>query len=322
MKNFKTKFLGLALAGLILGACSQTGTYETADIMNEQAVANKAGFKLTPFGTGNENARAFGGDCTTDCLQRGVAHTFTESYTTGTISAGANTKVVTATVTLTILASGQATYTVNYASTRTGGSSNADVVLSGTINGLPFSNPASKWGNTTPNPATVSGTYTTPAFTYDPACGATVVFTLTEVSFGTNGSFNDTNSLLPYCPDGCDDEFSATTACTGGMRSATFTFTAGDDATYKIQGGLTAHISGVVVDGAQVINVTGQGNNTISWTGALDECDVKTITVTWNSTNSDPLIIGDWTVEKDGVEVLVLDPLTCNASGTGGVPVL
>jgi hypothetical protein len=71
MKNFKTKFLGLALAGLILGACSQTGTYETADLMNEQATAaNKAGFKLTPFGSGNENAAilAGGGDCETDCI--------------------------------------------------------------------------------------------------------------------------------------------------------------------------------------------------------------------------------------------------------------
>ncbi|WP_332912018.1 hypothetical protein [Algoriphagus boritolerans] len=56
MGNLKLKFLGLALVGLILGACSQTGTYETADLMNEQAAANKAGFNLTPFGMGGANA--------------------------------------------------------------------------------------------------------------------------------------------------------------------------------------------------------------------------------------------------------------------------
>jgi hypothetical protein len=57
MKNFKIKFLGLALVGLILGACSQMGTYENADLMNEQAEANKAGFTMSPFGMGNENAK-------------------------------------------------------------------------------------------------------------------------------------------------------------------------------------------------------------------------------------------------------------------------
>lgn len=56
MKIFTTKLLGLALAGLILGACSQTATFEDADLMNEQAVADKAGAKLTPFGAGNANA--------------------------------------------------------------------------------------------------------------------------------------------------------------------------------------------------------------------------------------------------------------------------
>lgn len=57
MKTFKTNLLGMALAGLILSACSQTGMYETADLMNEQAEASKSGFRLDPFGVGNENAQ-------------------------------------------------------------------------------------------------------------------------------------------------------------------------------------------------------------------------------------------------------------------------
>lgn len=69
MKTFKTNLLGLALAGLILGACSQTGMYETADLMNEQAEASKSGFRLDPFGMGNENAREYQAtDCQNFCI--------------------------------------------------------------------------------------------------------------------------------------------------------------------------------------------------------------------------------------------------------------
>lgn len=74
MKAFKTQFLGLALTGLILGACSQTGTYETADLMNGQATTDKAGFKMTPFGYGNGiNSRAY-----VECEDRTAADCITE----------------------------------------------------------------------------------------------------------------------------------------------------------------------------------------------------------------------------------------------------
>ncbi|TDQ17196.1 hypothetical protein DFQ04_1848 [Algoriphagus boseongensis] len=71
MKTFKTNLLGLALVGLILGGCSQTATFEDADLMNEQAAAEKGGFKLDPVGTvGNENALTLtgGGNFDTDCI--------------------------------------------------------------------------------------------------------------------------------------------------------------------------------------------------------------------------------------------------------------
>lgn len=70
MKTFKTNLLGMALAGLILSACSQTGMYETADLMNEQAEASKSGFRLDPFGVGNENAMELtgGSDFNINCI--------------------------------------------------------------------------------------------------------------------------------------------------------------------------------------------------------------------------------------------------------------
>ncbi|MBC6365519.1 hypothetical protein [Algoriphagus sp. AK58] len=73
MRTFKTNLLGLALAGLILGACSQTATYETADLMNEQAAAEKGGFKLDPFGMGGENTKAY-----VECEDRTAADCITE----------------------------------------------------------------------------------------------------------------------------------------------------------------------------------------------------------------------------------------------------
>jgi hypothetical protein len=136
---------------------------------------------------------------------------------------------------------------------------------------------------------------------------------------GVSQTVNTTYNLIGVC-QGCDDEFSAVTTCNGNERSATFTFTAGDDAFYKIQGGLTASISNVEVDGAAVINVTGNGNNIISWSGALEECDERTITITWNSSNTDDEITGDWSVEKDGVKILVIDALECDDEAEGYAP--
>lgn len=74
MKTIHTNLLGLTLVGLILGACSQLGTYETVDLNNEQAsAANKVGFTLMPFGSpGLLNAREYeGADCLLDCIVAG-----------------------------------------------------------------------------------------------------------------------------------------------------------------------------------------------------------------------------------------------------------
>lgn len=70
MKSSIQKFLGMALVGLILGACSQTATFEDADLMNEQASAERAGFKLDPFGiSSGENLATYSdAACETQCI--------------------------------------------------------------------------------------------------------------------------------------------------------------------------------------------------------------------------------------------------------------
>lgn len=289
MKNFKTKFLGLALAGLILGACSQTGTYETADLMNEQAVANKAGFTMTPFSSGGgENFK--------------VSDTETV-YTNETFN-----------VAVTAYNDCENTY---FTITRIEGNMTVRVKQPG-VASTQTNGPTILDGGTTV-------TTTVPhSEDWEDGDDVTISYYVSGLGGGSNNNFQSgiiTYNLVDVC-SGCDDEFSAVTTCSedGSMRTATFTFTAGDDATYKIQGGLTAKSHNVDVNGATVIKVTKNNNNIISWTGALEECDVHTITVSWHSTNSDDEITGDWTVEKDGVKILVIDELGCDDEGEGYAP--
>ena len=81
MNTLKNQLLGLALIGMILGGCSQTATYEDADLTNELAAAEKAGFKLNPFNVGgNENAAL--ADCN-DCITEAQVATQIISKVTG-----------------------------------------------------------------------------------------------------------------------------------------------------------------------------------------------------------------------------------------------
>ena len=310
MKTFTKRLLGLALVGLLLGACSQTATFEDADLMNEQAVA-KAGFKLDPFGIGNENARTYAAtDCEDFCIDPENPE---YSVQTATVVEGARTVNYTVYNTLT-------GFNVNWSYSSTNSAARKVRI---TVSGAGFS--SAKVYNSETVSSSGSGSHIFPFDASWAACGeVTVVAQITDNDGEVKATNTTTYNLIGECSVGCDDEFTAVTTCSedSSMRSVTFTFTAGDDAIYKIQGGLTAFISDVIVDGASVINVTGNGNNIISWTGSLDECDVKIITVTWKSTNGDPEIIGDWSVEKDGVKILVLAPLECNDNGEGYAPII
>ncbi|MBC6365517.1 hypothetical protein [Algoriphagus sp. AK58] len=68
-KVFNSGLLGLVISGLILGACSQTATYEQADMGLDQAQANREGFILTPLGdVANPNAMLELADCGDGCI--------------------------------------------------------------------------------------------------------------------------------------------------------------------------------------------------------------------------------------------------------------
>lgn len=297
MKNFKIKFLGLALAGMVLGACSQMGTYENADLMNEQAEANKAGFKLTPFGSGNENARAFGVDCEDDCLTKGTAYTFTENYST-TASAGTNSKLVKATLTVSINTSNVATYTLDMSSERTAGTANSNVSFTGNLNGVAFSS-GSLGGISSKR------SYSTSITNVDytgVACGDDISFSLTEVSFGDDKTLSDTNDLLPYCPEGCEDEMTADLSC-GATNSITYTFYAEEAGAIAIQGGLNAKAtfvsgsSNVLTQNTTHPSLANSNASVTRWEGNVSACTAVTVTIEWTG-NAE---VGDWTAKRGEV---------------------
>ena len=57
----------------------------------------------------------------------------------------------------------------------------------------------------------------------------------------------------------------------------------------------------------------GGSNRVIRVTGDVDECEIVTIRIRWNSTNSGGVITGSWSVSANGGEVApAVAGLTCN----------
>ena len=138
-------------------------------------------------------------------------------------------------------------------------------------------------------------------------------------------AFSHASTTIESC--GCDDELEAVVSCeSDGLlcnsnRHVTFTYTAGGDYdAIVIQGGLTHFTSvcsksstGGLVENTTHPSVTNSNANVTRWeTSDVEECDVFTVTINWNSTNGDPLITGQWTVKDgDGNTLASIAPLTC-----------
>jgi len=163
----------------------------------------------------------------------------------------------------------------------------------------------------------------------------TVDATLTAVSytasFVASGIFTASTSTAVIvegidCSDDDDDEFEnkfdVVTMCTNGGkdRTATFTFTAGSDGNYEIQGGLTAWSSVPVLTkstGTVTSRRVGNQNHIITWSGALIAGQTVTVTVTWTNSRNITPIIDEWYVSSvEGsvkTKLLTSEKLGCNA---------
>jgi hypothetical protein len=137
-----------------------------------------------------------------------------------------------------------------------------------------------------------------------------------------NVGYNDYTYTATVVSCGCDDELSADVSCTEDAcnRSVTFTYTAGDDYdAIVVQGGLT-HFTSIctatatgLVQNLDHPSLDNSNANVTRWEATgVEECDELTVTITWTSTNDDPLITGKWTVKDgDGNTLAYLCPLDC-----------
>lgn len=274
MKTFKSNLLGLALAGLILGACSQTGMYETADLMNEQAEASKSGFRLDPFGMGNENARVY---ATTDCQNFCIDPENPEySVQTATITNnnGPQIRVFTYAVYNT-LTGFQLDW--NYAS-----SNRAGRKLKITVSGAGFASPKS-YTSAQLNGGPGSGSNT---FAFDAvwaACG--VVTVVAEILDGDDDvlATNTTQyGLIGACIVSCEESFSYVQNQDG---SYTFTYRSEvdlDDAEVKFT---SPHVTEITSEDGKIYTVNpgnGKGSPTVStWVGDITACTPITFTLSF-----------------------------------------
>jgi hypothetical protein len=112
----------------------------------------------------------------------------------------------------------------------------------------------------------------------------------------------------------CEGSFTGEAISCDSTREVVFTYTSDQDLNHlKIKGGLTngtLEDAVVMVEGAD-LDVTqktpgNSSNRIITIEGSVEACVTITITITWNSSNSDSVISGDWSAtggfEVEGLE--------------------
>ncbi|MEY3236656.1 MAG: hypothetical protein RI883_757 [Bacteroidota bacterium] len=133
-------------------------------------------------------------------------------------------------------------------------------------------------------------------------------------STGANINFQAGTAAFPAIVTNncCQLNFAGLAISCDDTREAEYTFTAEEDMDYiKIQGGLT-NFTGADA----VVTVTGGNLSVSQWTpggssnrvikveGSVLACEEVTIHITWNSTNGNEIITGNWSVKDDqGVDV-------------------
>ena len=121
--------------------------------------------------------------------------------------------------------------------------------------------------------------------------------------------------------DGCETSFTGEAIACGNQREAVYTFTSKDAQSYiKIQGGLTnftgadaeVTVSNPALSASQW-TTGGSSNRVIKVEGAVDACEIITIRIKWNSTNSGGIITGSWSVkDSNGANIApAVEGLTC-----------
>ncbi|WP_425636940.1 hypothetical protein ACPUEN_16200 [Algoriphagus yeomjeoni] len=268
MKTLTLKLLALVTSAMLLGACSQMATYENEDLLLEQEVAAKNGFKLIPYGTaGNEKARTY---ASTDCVDFCIDPENPEySVKTAQISnnSGSQTRVFTYSVHNT-LAGFELNW--NYSATN-----NAARKLRIKVSGVSNKGFASEKTYTSLAVQTNgSGSNT---FVFDASWAACDVVTIKaeilEDDIVIVGPETTTYSLIGECVIGCDDEsFDYSSSVEQGLVDVTFEYSYSEEAEVSIDFTFPQIINDIPTNGSytgadgKIYRVTGNGT-VFHWTG-------------------------------------------------------
>jgi hypothetical protein len=323
MKNNLFKLAGLMISAMLLGACSQLATFENEDLLSNQEAAAKNGFNLTPFGTGNENARTYAAtDCGNFCIDPDLPEYSVQSAQISNNTGGGRpfTRVFTYTVYNTLNG-----FELGWSYTATNpGSRKLRITVSGAGFTLPQIYTSSAVQTTGNNTHTFSFTDNSWA-----ACG--VVTIKAEILDGGNdtvvsGPLTTYYSLIGACEDDCDEEsFDYSSSVVGGLVDVTFQYNYSEEAEVSIDFTFPQIINDIPTNGSytgadgKTYRVTGNGT-VFHWTGDVSCSSESPTTFAFKGLVPDcgPSTAKDgkaniWTGAKvvaiDGVE-LVDDPET------------
>jgi hypothetical protein len=137
--------------------------------------------------------------------------------------------------------------------------------------------------------------------------------------------FNDFTYTVNVVACGCPYEGNSftgtsTTTCGSNVHSATYTLCSEDGiASFHMQGGLTnftgadATVAWVGGSGVVVSQHTpgNSSNRIVEVDGSLAECSCITVTMSWNSTNTNGEVTGQWSASS-AAGTLIAAPLVCN----------
>lgn len=130
---------------------------------------------------------------------------------------------------------------------------------------------------------------------------------------GSNTGFIVSNESINVIQCGCDISFIGEAISCNENRSANYYLTLDEDYNYiKIQGGLTNFIGNdavVEINSSSLNSVQrtpgGSTNRVITIEGAVVACEPVVISISWNSTNLDPIITGTWSVkDENGINLV------------------
>lgn len=160
----------------------------------------------------------------------------------------------------------------------------------------------------------------TNTFTFDLPSGWTkcynVTFSIRQEGQSSPIEIGDTYSLYGVCV-GCITEFSGEAISCGTQREAVYHFVSKDAISdLKIQGGLTnfTGADAIVEVSDPSLSVSqwtpgGSSNRIIKVEGGVQACQVLTIRIKWNSSNTGGIITGSWAA-TDGSGVELVSPVS------------